>query len=74
MGLAKELMLIATNTEYGDLRDDMAEETIMKRVYGDGISGNGDARAVLLAATLHLVLCGVQALTDEIAGMPPAPE
>lgn len=65
--LAKELVSTVANSEFGELREDMTENIIMKSVYGDGFRGNGDARAVLLTSTLHLVLMALEEIADEVA-------
>ena len=61
--LSVELIATAQAKEYGQLRDDMTESIIMKRVYGASMT---DAkRAEVLARTLHMALSSLSLISDD---------
>ncbi|MEN0023236.1 MAG: hypothetical protein AAGC61_08130 [Microbacterium sp.] len=61
--LSVELIATAQAKEYGQLRDDMTESIIMKRVYGASMT---DAkRAEVLARTLHMTLSSLSLISDD---------
>ncbi|WP_144872427.1 hypothetical protein [Microbacterium sp. 1.5R] len=61
--LSIELISTARAKEYGQLRDDMTESIIMKKVYGAGMTDS--KRAEVLARTLHMVLSSLSLAADE---------
>lgn len=67
MNLAKELVMITINHEFGDLRADMTQSLIMKRIYGEGEQEPAILRVGLLAATLQYVLVALEGISDEVS-------
>ncbi|MBO0979902.1 hypothetical protein [Microbacterium sp. SD291] len=63
--VAKELVSIATNTEFGDLRNEMVERLLMRKIHGE--IGTAAARVEVLMAVLELVLLTVEVQADDIA-------
>lgn len=60
--LAQELTRTATNTEFGDLRDDMVQEIIHRRVHEAP-----DVSAEVVEGALRMICVTVAVLADEIA-------
>lgn len=65
--LAQELTRAATNPEFGDLRDDMVQEIIHRRVHIDT-----DASGDVVEGALRMLCITVAVLADEIAASSPS--